>query len=244
MPYTHEIPNPESPAHRINIARFSLQDLQEKRPIYESLLQSYCDVFNAPPWNEEWNRDSAAQVVEVGLADQSEASLAMEGDRVLGFFWGREGTADEIVAKAVHTYLASDLDSYGRQVYPENDRIEMVRAITERLADGGYPDLLFYGMEEGVLPEFRSTFKGARIAYELMKAGTTLQLSEGSAEWMFGMTSEKSPMYSIFNKGYRKAHPLYGVRELKSSVEGIDHTDNPLVFMMKNMHEFFRRPSK
>lgn len=237
---TPEFDHPEDLVQKIAIGQYSLAELQQDPALFQSLLGAYCDVFNAPPWNQNWEREAAEYVVNVGLGTEHKATLATSNNEVLGFFWGHEGSTDEIVPKAVHTYLASEIDDWGRAIYPDKDRMLIVNTIKDRLREGNYPDSLFYGMEEGVLPRLRNTYRGAKIAYELLKSGVTTHLAKGSAKWMFGMTSQESPMYAIFNKAHRKADLIFEMSELQSSVPGIDHTNNPLVFLVKDMREFFR----
>ena len=109
MPAPPERYKPERLGNSLNVSQYSLTELQASPSLYRSLLQSYCDVFKASPWNEEWTSDEVDEIIKLELGKDGKVTLATRENRVLGFFWGREGQREEIVPLVINTHFARNM---------------------------------------------------------------------------------------------------------------------------------------
>lgn len=175
---------PEQPKPRLVINQLTLAELRSDINLYNSLLNLYCDIFNAPPWNDSWTPQEVAQIIEKQLKPQDSITVALRGENPIGFMWGYTGPSSEVVAESVETYLSRDYDQSTRNL--------IIAEVGEGLKIYNCPPLLFNHCEVGVHPQ-----EQGRVGGYLIQSTVITQLGLGLTEWMYGITSIQSPLYRI-----------------------------------------------
>ncbi len=73
------------------------------KPILESLILAYQEIFAEPPWNEKWERKQVLEKIEKDLSQETSflsVLLSGNGDKVLGFAWGDIVDSSEVPHRA------------------------------------------------------------------------------------------------------------------------------------------------
>ncbi len=216
--------------------QYTLPELQANPQLYESFLITYCDVFNSPPWNENWTPDGVAGVLSDEIDNDDNIFLARQDDSIVGFSWGKQANVGKIVPMAFDAYLFNDsiTDNIDNKPY---DRENLMAEVMLGLERQGFTekDLIFYGCELGIVPDKRGSFQGSKIAYELFNTLIKIQLEDGMAQHIFTLTRRDSAIYKMFTKKYRASIVLLDLQEYCNNKD-----IEPYVFMLKDMKEIFR----
>ena len=212
---------PEKRQSTVTFEKYSFGTLQKTPPLYASFLQMYCDIFNAPPWNENWAQAGVDQVLNAALGPSGKVALAIKDESIVGFCAIREGPADQLVAVSVNAYL--------KPLFPENTRQRIIGEVLKKIKEGNYPSDIILGCELAVVPQKRNT----SVAFRLLKTLVADELESPGTRYMYGTTSKDSPLFKIFSKGYRRAAILLDLNDIAPDPEN-------RVFLIKDMREFFR----
>lgn len=182
MPNQEARPERQSGALAINQLTFS--ELEANVDLRDSLLQLYCNVFNAPPWNDNWVPEEVASLMDKHLKPDGTLTIALREGRPIGFMWGYVGTLDYVVPESVETYLNLDYDDKTRSL--------IIEQVTEALTAQSSPETLFNHCEIAV-----DSKEQGRVGGLLLVTAITDVLASGQIEWMYGITSMESSFYRI-----------------------------------------------
>lgn len=180
--------------------------------IYDSVTALFVDTYNAPPWDEEWSKDSAGKYFDKLMSLPSQVTTIQEGKNLLGFFIGCIGYSSDVVPLSVKAYFPEESDDVN------NEMQKRIFSKLELLDDNEKE--LFWGCDFAVPPEKR----GAIVAGKLLREAIRYPLTRGITD-MYGMTMVGSPFHTITER--RGSKMLLEVKEILP--------ENPRVFKIMDM---------